>query len=168
MVKSKNKINQIDAIKSNKKLKLDKVVKDIKDITSLFDNIKKGIKDTNVDTNNDCLDLKTKTITFSNSISSSNNTIDNKTIDNNDITTYGMMKKNSTYSSSSSSCSLSSINKRKKDDLLEDSRIYGIIKSNINSSIINPEAPLERIDKDSGLPVYKAHLLKVGEGGGQI
>jgi len=32
--------------------------------------------------------------------------------------------------------------------------------------IISPEAPLERIDKESGLPVYKAHLLKVGEGGG--
>jgi len=32
--------------------------------------------------------------------------------------------------------------------------------------IISPEAPLERIDGDSGLPVYKAHLLKVGEGGG--
>lgn len=168
MVKSKNKINQIDTIKSNKKLKLDKVVKDIKDITSLFDNIKKGIKDSNVDTNNDCIDLKTKTITCSNSISSNNNTIDNKTIGNNDITTYGIMKKNSSYSSSSGSCSLSSINKRKKDDLIEDSRIYGIIKSNIKSSIINPEAPLERIDKESGLPVYKAHLLKVGEGGGEI
>ena len=34
------------------------------------------------------------------------------------------------------------------------------------SMIISPEAPLERIDKESGLPVYKAHLLKVGDGGG--
>jgi hypothetical protein len=30
----------------------------------------------------------------------------------------------------------------------------------------NPEAPLERIDKSSGLPVYKAHLLRAGDGGG--
>ena len=33
-------------------------------------------------------------------------------------------------------------------------------------AIISPDAPLERIDTESGLPVYKAHLLKVGEGGG--
>lgn len=32
--------------------------------------------------------------------------------------------------------------------------------------IVNPEAPIERIDKETGYPVYKAHLLKVGEGGG--
>ena len=43
---------------------------------------------------------------------------------------------------------------------------YGIMKSANNTDIINPEAPLERIDAESGLPVYKAHLLKVGEGGG--
>jgi len=42
---------------------------------------------------------------------------------------------------------------------------YGIIKSNI-VQIINPEAPVERIDSESGYKVYKAHLLKVGEGGG--
>lgn len=30
----------------------------------------------------------------------------------------------------------------------------------------SPEAPLERYDRDSGLPVYKAHLLEVGGGGG--
>jgi hypothetical protein len=42
---------------------------------------------------------------------------------------------------------------------------FGLIKSS-TSQIISPEAPLERIDKASGLPVYKAHLLKVGEGGG--
>eukprot|EP01040_Poterioochromonas_malhamensis_P002253 gene2253-2395_t len=49
----------------------------------------------------------------------------------------------------------------------EPSLEYGIIKSNYKrSKIVNPEAPLERIDKTSGLPVYKAHLLKVGEGGG--
>jgi hypothetical protein len=42
---------------------------------------------------------------------------------------------------------------------------YGIIKS-ANVQIFSPEAPLERIDKATGLPVYKAHLLKVGEGGG--
>jgi hypothetical protein len=43
---------------------------------------------------------------------------------------------------------------------------YGIMKSNSGLVITNPEAPLERIDAESGLPVYKAHLLKVGEGGG--
>jgi len=36
----------------------------------------------------------------------------------------------------------------------------------LNGAIISPEAPLERIDKESGLPVYKAHLLRVGKGGG--
>lgn len=34
------------------------------------------------------------------------------------------------------------------------------------SSIVSPDAPVERIDRASGYPVYKAHLLKVGEGGG--
>ena len=43
---------------------------------------------------------------------------------------------------------------------------YGLLKSATGFSIISPEAPLERIDKESGFPVYKAHLLKVGEGGG--
>lgn len=33
-------------------------------------------------------------------------------------------------------------------------------------TILSPEAPIERIDKETGYPVYKAHLLKVGEGGG--
>lgn len=144
MVKSKNKANQIDVIKSSKKIKSDKVVKDIKDMTSLFDNIKKGIKEK---------DLRKK-------ITSGGNVSSNNAIEDNNITTYETMK-------TSSSCS--STSKRRKDDnFTEDSRIYGIIKSNINTIIINPEAPLERIDKDSGLPVYKAHLLKVGEGGGKI
>lgn len=43
---------------------------------------------------------------------------------------------------------------------------YGVMKSTYGGDIVNPEAPLERIDAESGLPVYKAHLLKVGEGGG--
>lgn len=44
---------------------------------------------------------------------------------------------------------------------------YGLIKSKYaQSKVLNPEAPLERIDRESGLPVYKAHLLKVGQGGG--
>lgn len=46
---------------------------------------------------------------------------------------------------------------------------YGVIKStkwSIPVKIISPEAPLERIDAETGLPVYKAHILKVGEGGG--
>lgn len=48
----------------------------------------------------------------------------------------------------------------------EESLPYGIMKSDNGNVIVNPEAPLERIDPESGLPVYKAHLLKVGEGGG--
>lgn len=44
---------------------------------------------------------------------------------------------------------------------------YGLIKSEYGDNfIVSPEAPLERIDTESGLPVYKAHLLRVGEGGG--
>jgi hypothetical protein len=42
---------------------------------------------------------------------------------------------------------------------------YGVIKSNI-VQIINPEAPVERIDPETGYKVYKAHLLRVGDGGG--
>lgn len=49
----------------------------------------------------------------------------------------------------------------------DSSRTYGVIQSRYRpSQIINPEAPLERIDPATGLPVYKAHILKVGEGGG--
>lgn len=54
--------------------------------------------------------------------------------------------------------------KRREKD--EANRPYGIMKSTHGNDIVNPEAPLERIDVESGLPVYKAHLLKVGEGGG--
>jgi len=151
MVKSKNKTNQIDVIKSSKKIKSDKVVKDIKDMTSLFDNIKKGMKDKKSDS-------MTKNKTSGGSTNNYNNNVN--AIKDNDITTYEKMKTNSSSSSTSK--------RRKDDNFTEDSRIYGIIKSNINTIIINPEAPLERIDKDSGLPVYKAHLLKVGEGGGKI
>jgi hypothetical protein len=58
-------------------------------------------------------------------------------------------------------------NEINNNDRNNDSIPYGMIKSNNkNMKICNPEAPLERIDKESGLPVYKAHLLKVGEGGG--
>jgi hypothetical protein len=46
------------------------------------------------------------------------------------------------------------------------SSAYGIIKSPNMPQIVNPEAPVERIDPETGFPVYKAHLLKVGEGGG--
>lgn len=64
------------------------------------------------------------------------------------------------------------VKKKRKEQKVEDiedssSNSYGIIKSDYHPVVIvNPEAPLERIDKESGLPVYKAHLLKVGEGGG--
>lgn len=43
---------------------------------------------------------------------------------------------------------------------------HGIVKSNNPRVIISPEAPVERIDPESGYKVYKAHILKVGEGGG--
>lgn len=45
---------------------------------------------------------------------------------------------------------------------------YGVIKSqyNIPVTIISPEAPIHRWDAETGLPVYKAAALKVGEGGG--
>lgn len=43
---------------------------------------------------------------------------------------------------------------------------YGVITSNQVKQIISPDAPVHRFDRATGLPVYKAHLLKVGEGGG--
>ena len=43
---------------------------------------------------------------------------------------------------------------------------HGVVKSNNPRTIISPEAPVERIDPESGYKVYKAHILKVGEGGG--
>ena len=64
---------------------------------------------------------------------------------------------NSSSSSSSSSGGSSSI---------EADLPHGLLKSNVPRIIISPEAPVERIDKETGYKVYKAHLLKVGEGGG--
>ncbi len=52
------------------------------------------------------------------------------------------------------------------NDNEEDKSTYGLLTSNLAVSIISPEAPIHRYDQESGLPVYKAHLLKVGEGGG--
>eukprot|EP01041_Mallomonas_annulata_P005901 gene5901-11913_t len=43
--------------------------------------------------------------------------------------------------------------------------VNGIIHSE-NDVIISPDPPVHRYDKESGLPVYKAHLLLVGKGGG--
>jgi hypothetical protein len=43
---------------------------------------------------------------------------------------------------------------------------HGIVKSNVPRVIISPDPPVERIDPETGYKVYKAHLLKVGEGGG--
>ena len=43
---------------------------------------------------------------------------------------------------------------------------HGVVTSNNARVIISPEAPVERIDPESGYKVYKAHILKVGEGGG--
>lgn len=55
---------------------------------------------------------------------------------------------------------------KKKQKVEEQDSSYGLISSDQAKSIISPEAPIERIDKETGFPVYKAHLLKVGEGGG--
>jgi len=61
--------------------------------------------------------------------------------------------------------------KKKKQDSISTSDLeggalpYGVLKSNI-VQIVNPEAPVERVDPETGYRVYKAHLLKVGEGGG--
>lgn len=41
---------------------------------------------------------------------------------------------------------------------------HGVIASTYGS-IISPDPPLERIDKESGLKVYKTHLLRIGQGG---
>eukprot|EP01035_Chromulina_nebulosa_P021113 gene21113-27358_t len=57
------------------------------------------------------------------------------------------------------------LDKEKKIELFKQRQIKKE-KTLTKVNIINPEAPLERIDKQSGLPVYKAHILKVGEGGG--
>jgi hypothetical protein len=43
---------------------------------------------------------------------------------------------------------------------------HGLIQAVGRQFIISPEAPLHRVDKATGLPVYKAAILKVGEGGG--
>ena len=48
----------------------------------------------------------------------------------------------------------------------EGNQPHGVIKSNNPRIIISPEAPVERVDPESGYKVYKAHILKVGEGGG--
>jgi hypothetical protein len=55
-----------------------------------------------------------------------------------------------------------------EDEEADTPQEYGIIQSKYKRTgkIINPEAPLHRVDKETGLPVYKAHLLRVGEGGG--
>jgi len=61
--------------------------------------------------------------------------------------------------------------KKGKSSEKESSSSYGLIKSDApggQSWITSPEAPLERIDAETGLPVYKAHLLKVGDGGGIV
>jgi len=71
-------------------------------------------------------------------------------------------KKEKDSSSSSSSSGKTSKGTTSSGD---DNGVWGVIKGARNF-IISPEAPLERIDKESGFPVYKAHLLKVGEGGG--
>jgi hypothetical protein len=46
------------------------------------------------------------------------------------------------------------------DDEPKSKLSYGIIQSCIyKPKIISPEAPLERIDKESGLPVYKVRFM---------
>ena len=55
-------------------------------------------------------------------------------------------------------------NKKNADQ--ERKRLIAMKNKKKENRIINPEAPVHRIDQSSGLPVYKAHLLKVGDGGG--
>lgn len=130
----------LNELKTNKKLKLDKVRRETKDIESLFDNIKKGT--TIVDDKPTLVNMK-KVISNSASHCSSS----------------GIISRSKCLNVSSSSSLVSTV---------EEDRVYGIISSRIRPVIVNPEAPLERIDVESGLPVYKAHLLKVGEGGGTM
>jgi septal ring factor EnvC (AmiA/AmiB activator) len=54
--------------------------------------------------------------------------------------------------------------KRKEKARLEEEK--NNIQLQPKTNIISPYAPLHRVDGATGLPVYKAKLLKVGEGGG--
>jgi Eukaryotic protein of unknown function (DUF1764) len=59
------------------------------------------------------------------------------------------------------------VNDKKRKSSEEISSLpHGVVTSNNARVIISPEAPVERIDPESGYKVYKAHILKVGEGGG--
>jgi hypothetical protein len=58
------------------------------------------------------------------------------------------------------------IRKEERKEIEMNNLPHGIVKSNNPRQIISPEAPVERIDPESGYKVYKAHTLKVGEGGG--
>ena len=59
------------------------------------------------------------------------------------------------------------ISEKKKKKKIKESNSNNIISPDSNSNcIISPEPPVHRLDAETGLPVYKAHLLKVGEGGG--
>lgn len=42
---------------------------------------------------------------------------------------------------------------------------HGTISSEY-TPIISPAPPIHRVDKETGLPVYKAHLMLIGKGGG--
>eukprot|EP01041_Mallomonas_annulata_P003501 gene3501-6968_t len=54
---------------------------------------------------------------------------------------------------------------KNKDPPVRIAAAHGIIHSG-SDVIISPDPPVHRYDKESGLPVYKAHLLLVGNGGG--
>ena len=60
-------------------------------------------------------------------------------------------------------------------EYFHDDNTHGLVVSNKNTADgpdgtlfkgISPHAPLHRVDRTTGLPVYKAALLKAGEGGG--
>ena len=60
-------------------------------------------------------------------------------------------------------------------EYFHDDTAHGLIVSNKNTvdgvegalyKGISPNAPIHRVDRATGLPVYKAKLLKAGEGGG--
>lgn len=82
----------------------------------------------------------------------------------------GDADQNNTLSNRTVSDDIRKKNKKKsfvaEESVAQESTAYGLIKSEYKNFILSPEAPVERIDAESGLPVYKAHLLKVGEGGG--
>lgn len=89
---------------------------------------------------------------------------------------FGMAKEVKKANKIKCNAELEEMKKAKKQEkvksLLDDENIMFSAKKSVDRKfgivckVDNPEAPLERIDAETGYPVYKAHILKVGEGGG--